>query len=126
MSKLTIVLGASLVVLGIVAYLSTGGVSVTALIPAFFGGPILALGVAGHVNEDMRKHFMHAAVALALLGFLGTVGAVRFALYMISVGPQHVDNPPAVIARTIMALLCGGYLYFSIRSFVAARKKKSD
>ena len=125
MSKLTIVLGVILCLLGVVAYLATGAASVTALIPTFFGAPILALGVAGSVNEDFRKHAMHAAAALVLLGFLGTVGAVRFAIYMISVGPVHVENPPAVIVRTIMALLCGAYLYFSIRSFVEARRNRA-
>ena len=126
MSKMTIALGGTLIVLGIAAYFATGGASVTALIPAFFGAPILVLGVVGLLNEGIRKHAMHGAVALAFLGFLGTVGAVRFALYMVSVGPQHIDNPPAVIVRTLMAILCGVYLYFGIRSFVEARKGKKN
>ena len=122
MSKLTVAFGLILLVLGIAAYVITGAASVTALIPAFFGLPILALGVLGQVKEEYRKHAMHGAVGLALLGFLGTIGAVRFGIYMISVGPQHVDNAAAVVVRSIMALLCGAYLYYGIRSFIEARK----
>ena len=124
MPKWTLLLGGLLIVLGLASYIGTGGASVTALIPAFFGLPFCLLGGLALGNEGLRKHLMHAAAALALLGFLGSVSAVRFALYMISVGPVHIDNPPAVIARTIMALLCGGYLYLAIRSFREARRAR--
>lgn len=124
MSKLTVLLGGLLIALGILSYAATSGVSVTALIPAFFGLPLAVLGFMALKKEDLRRHFMHAAAALALLGFAGSVGAVRFALYMVSVGPAHIENPAAVIARTLMALLCGGYLYFSIRSFIEARRNR--
>lgn len=124
MSRYTILLGAALVVLGLIAYFVTGRVHVTALIPSFFGLIFLALGGVGQANEAARKHVMHAAAALALLGLFGTVGALRFAVYMISVGPNHVDNPPAIMARSIMAIGCAVYLYAAIRSFREARRKR--
>jgi hypothetical protein len=126
MSKLTMGFGAALIILGVAGYLATGGVAVTALIPAFFGMPILALGGAALVNEDFRKHAMHATSALALLGFLGTAPALRFGLYMLSVGPRHVERPTAVALQCVMAILCGVYLYFSVRSFIAARRKRAE
>ncbi len=126
MARNTTLLGAALIVLGIVAYIITAAASITALIPMFFGLPLVALGRLAERQESRRKHYMHAAAALALLGFLGTVGAVRFALYLVSVGPVHVNNPPAVITRTIMAALCGVYLYFSVQSFIAARRAREN
>lgn len=126
MARNTTLLGAALIVLGIAAYVITAAESITALIPMFFGLPLLALGRLAETQEAKRKHYMHAAAGIALLGFIGTVGAVRFALYLVSVGPVHVDNPPAVIARTIMAALCGVYLYFSVQSFLAARRARED
>ncbi len=126
MARNTTLLGAALIVLGIAAYILTAAESITALIPMFFGLPLVALGQLGQKQEDKRKHYMHAAAGIALLGFLGTVGAIRFALYLVSVGPVHVDNPPAVIARSIMAVLCGIYLYYSVKSFRAARKAREE
>lgn len=125
MPKITIITGGLLIVLGIGAYVLTHSVSVTALIPAFFGIVLLALGGAGLTLEAWRKHAMHAAVGVALLGVVLTIGSLRFALYMASVGPIHVDNPGAVITRSIMAVCCGAYVYCGIRSFLKARRKRA-
>lgn len=124
MSKLTIVFGGALIVLGVAGYLATGAEAVTALIPAFFGIPLLALGGLALGNDQLRRHAMHGAAALALLGFLGTASALRFGLYMLSVGPRHVERPTAVALQCVMAIMCGAYLYFSVRSFIAARRNR--
>jgi len=55
MPKTTLLFGVSLVVLGLGAYLVTGRESVTALIPAFFGLPVVGLGVAALMREAWRK-----------------------------------------------------------------------
>src|SRR5688572_32328469 len=72
MAHTTIVFGLLLTGLGLVGYFLAGGVSVTALIPAFFGIVLLALGFLAR-SEPMRKHAMHAAAAVALIGFLGAL-----------------------------------------------------
>jgi len=126
MPKHSIIFGGAMILLGLLAYFLTGRASVTALIPAFFGLPILLLGLGSVLRPALRKHLMHAAAAIALLAFFGTVGSLRFALYMISVGPAHVDNPNAVIVQSLMALLSGAYLYFSIRSFIEARRNRAE
>ncbi len=125
MAKLTMIYGGLLILLGVVSYQLTGGASKTALIPSFFGVPIAALGVLAHLNDANRKHLMHAAMGLSLLGLLGTIRALPFGLYLISVGPTHVDNAGAVAAQSIMAVLSAGYLYLGIRSFIQARKNKT-
>src|SRR5688572_15194360 len=87
MIKTTMTIGVLLCVLGFVTYwywAQLGGdkQSPTALIPAGFGTLLLLLGFGSLVKPGMRKHFMHAAVALALLGFLasfpmGLMGLIR-------------------------------------------------
>jgi hypothetical protein len=125
MPKTTLLFGVSLVVLGLGAYLVTGRESVTALIPAFFGLPVVGLGVAALMREAWRKHAMHGAAGLALLGLLGTAKAVPNLLYLLSVGSAHVERPAAVVVQSLMALLCVAYLYFSIRSFIEARRNRA-
>ena len=96
----------------------TGGASVTALIPAAFG---VVLALAGWVakEERRRKHAMHVAVAIALLGFLGSVRG------LVQIGDAFAgtaERPAAVISQSIMAILTGVYLVMAIRSFMAARR----
>ena len=78
MARLTITIGILLTLLGVAFYVGltvAAGThpSVTALIPAFAGLPILLLGVAA-LKESIRKHAMHGVSLLALLGFLLPVG----------------------------------------------------
>jgi uncharacterized membrane protein (DUF441 family) len=44
-ARATIVFGVGLILVGVFAYLATGGASVTALIPALVGVPMLLAGV---------------------------------------------------------------------------------
>ena len=117
MASTTIALGVLLVVLGLAGYFLTGMVSVTALIPAFFG---LAIGLAGVIARDerKRKHAMHAAVLIALLGFLGSA---RGLLQLGRLFDGTAARPAAVVAQAIMAVLTLGYIVLAVRSFVSAR-----
>ncbi len=119
MARLTIVYGLLLIVLGIGSYFGTGQESKTALIPALFGVPILLSGVVA-LRDHLRKHAMHAAAALALLGFIGSApGLVKvFAL----LGGGEVARPNAVIAQAVMALLSLVFLVLCVRSFINARR----
>jgi hypothetical protein len=125
MPKITVGLGVILFLLGIVGYILVDGASKTALIPSFFGVVFIILGGLAVANLNLRKHLMHGAAGLALLGLLGTIKALPQGIYLISVGPVHVDNPIAVAAQSIMALLCGGFLYLCVQSFRAARRKQN-
>jgi len=121
MASTTIALGAVLVVLGLAGYFLTGMVSPTALIPAFFGIVIAGAGVIAR-DERKRKHAMHAAVLVALLGFLGTV---RGLLQIGSAFDGTATRPAAIISQAIMAVLTLGYLIMAVRSFAAARRQRS-
>ena len=78
MAKLTIVYGVIFIIMGLYGYFGISSESITALIPAFFGVPMLILGWFG-LNEKYLKHTMHVAAVLNLLGFAGTVsGLLKF------------------------------------------------
>lgn len=115
----SILIGRLLVVLGIAGYgygLFAGAASVTALIPAFFGIVILALGHLAKAKENLRKHLMHAAVLVALLGFIAV--AARLAPRISS-----VEMSVAVVSQLLMALLCLAFVILAVRSFIAARSE---
>ena len=124
MAKVTIVVGSLLVVLGIIGYaglLGGGSGHVTALIPAFAGALFEVLGALA-MKPEFRKHAMHAAAALGLLGFFGAVGGVVKMLKWM--GGTTPERPGAVIAQTIMALICAIFVALCVRSFIAARKAR--
>ena len=117
MPSTTIALGGVLIVLGLAGYFLTGAASLTALIPAAFGLVMTLLGLLAR-DERKRKHAMHAAVVVALLGFLGSI---RGLLQIGDVVDGTAARPAAVIAQTIMAVLTLGYIVMAVRSFVRAR-----
>ncbi|TVP74667.1 MAG: hypothetical protein EA340_01020 [Nitriliruptor sp.] len=119
MVLITRVTGAVLIVLGVAGYAVTGGASLTALLPTVLGLPVLGLGVwAG--DETRRRTAIHAALVLALLGFLGTLMNV-VELPAVLAGDE-VARPQAVVVSSLTALVCAVYLGFGVRSFVAARR----
>ena len=72
-SQIAIMDGAILSAWGVVAYSiqSADPPSITAMIPAFFGLPMLFLGFLSVRNPANRHHYMHASMVFALLMALG-------------------------------------------------------
>ena len=114
MPATTRLVGLLLVVIGIGSYVGTGRTSVTALIPAFFGAAFLLLAYVAR-NEAARKHAMHVALVVALLGIAGTasrlIGATDF-------------TRPATLAQLVTVLLLAWYMGKGIMSFRAARRAR--
>lgn len=121
MTKTTIYTGILLIVLGIAAYWGSHGQSITALIPAFFGVPIFILGLVAQ-KESIRKHVIHGALVVALIGVVGSVDGIP-KLVAMALG-NDVVRPAAVIVKSIMALILIVYIIMGINSFVQARRKK--
>ncbi len=120
MYLITIGLGAILVLLGLGAYVGSSAQSITALIPAFIGLPILILGLIAK-NEKNRKVAIHISVFLALLGFMGTVpGLIKLFSHL---GGTAIERLQAVYVQSVMAVLCLIYLIFAVKSFIDARRK---
>lgn len=120
MIRSTLVTGILLIILGVGSYLITGMTSVTALIPSFFGIILTAFGILGK-PEQRRKLFMHSAMGLALLGFLGSVSGIGNVITML--GGGDVPRPGASVAQAIMAIIVLVYLVLGIKSFIDARRK---
>jgi hypothetical protein len=118
----TIAFGVVLIVLGVAGYVASGAVSITALIPAIFGVVLAALGALAR-NEGMRKHAMHGAVLVGLLGFLGSARGLLQLPALMSGG--DVARPAAVIAQSVMAILMLLFVVLCVRSFINARVRRS-
>ena len=99
---------------GIGFYVGTSSNSITALIPAFVGLPILVLGIVALV-ASARKHAMHLAAVMAALGLLAALGR------MASAG---LSFSPAGVSVLLLALLTGGLLALCVKSFVDARRRQ--
>lgn len=122
--KLSINIGILLTLLGILSYYLTDFVSITALIPAFFGIVFAGLGFLARSNEAMRKHAMHAALLLALLGLAGSFSGL-IALIGAVTGTMP-ERMAAAVSQSVMAVLCIVFLIVGIKSFIAARKERGE
>ena len=118
MPNVTIAFGVMLILLGVGMYLGTGTESATALIPAVPGAILLLLGIVARAKESLRKHVMHAAAAIGLLGFLGPFGR------LLSTG--FAGKPTAVASQAIMAGLCLAFVVLCVNSFIQARRARAS
>lgn len=121
MAKITTYFGIVLILLGITAYTATGMISITALIPSFFGVVFVIFGVLGG-KEKLYIYMMYGAAALALAGLAGSARGLLEVFTLISGG--SVERPGAVITQAIMAIMLIGYLIQVIKSFIAAQNTK--
>lgn len=122
MSKATLGVGSLLAVVGVVAYAWSGAASWTALIPAIVGVLLIGCGVLA-LREAYRRHAIHAAMAIALLAVLGSL------MNVVRVGELlagTAQRPAAVVTSLIMFVVLVVYLVFGIRSFIAARRRRSS
>jgi hypothetical protein len=117
MPATTRLFGLILIVLGIASYVTTGMTSITAMIPAFFGAALVICALIAR-NEALRKHAMHAAVALGLVGALASLGRGVPAAMAGDLGR------PAVLSQIAMGVLLLVYVALGVQSFIAARKAR--
>ncbi len=95
----------------------------TWLIPSVVGLPLIVLGLVAAKNAASKKHVMHAAVTLALVGGLVALvqGLRQLAGLMLS-GKEIL--PLAAIMIWAMTILCFTFVWLCIQSFIAARKAR--
>ncbi|CAN5435383.1 hypothetical protein BH10ACI4_BH10ACI4_19700 [soil metagenome] len=123
MAKLTIAFGALLILLGAGAYLTLGHHPHT-LIPAAFGALLAIFGALANTDVPKKRMlFMHIAVTVGLLGFLGTIPGIIGTIRMMS--GQFVARPDAAKVQAIMGTLCLIYVLLCVRSFIAARRLRT-
>lgn len=117
MPSTTRLFGLILIALGIASYVATGRTSLTALIPAIFGAVFVICALVAR-NEALRKHAMHAAVAVGLIGALASLGR---AVPAVMAGDA---TRPAVMSQIALAALLIVYVVLGVQSFIAARKAR--
>lgn len=116
MAGTTILIGAALVALGLAAFAGTR--ATTSLIPAYVGAVLVLLGLLAR-NARYRKHVMHLAAAVGLLGFLAAAGRLGMSL-----ARGTVPATAALVSLSLMALLCLAFVLLCVRSFIAARRDR--
>lgn len=112
--------GVLLIVVGLVGYFVSGMASWTALIPAILGILFVVCGLLARAKDSLRKHMMHAAAGISLIGLLGTRKGF-FASFTLLQGGE-VERPGAVIAQAVTFVILALFLILCIRSFIAARR----
>lgn len=119
MALITLALGVALMALT----LALPHHSPTAWIPFGFGIAFLPLGALAD-RPALRKHVMHLAAGLALLGLMGAgFRAVSSTVNMV----QGADvNHVALASTAAMASLCAVFLVLCVRSFVTARRRQAQ
>jgi len=112
MPKTTLVFAALLIILGVGAFIFSG--SRTALLPAYVGVALAIFGGLALAFENGRKHLMHVAALIALLGALAPAATLGIRAAQMS--------PLALTVNIGMLALCAGLLVLMVRSFIAARR----
>jgi fluoride ion exporter CrcB/FEX len=124
MPSTSILCGILLILVGIGGYvygMINGNASVTALIPAILGLILAVLGFAAQAKENLRKHLMHGAVIVGLLGFLATVSSV---LKLPALFDGTAERPAAVVAQFATTLICLVFVILCVKSFIDARRNR--
>ena len=120
MSKLNFGIGLLMVILGVAAYLMTGRASVTALIPSFFGIPVIILGLLA-MKPNLWKLAGVLTILLAALGLFGIGGRLIPAIFNGS-----IVFDAATIVQIIFAFLALDLVVFWISALKAKRTKTTQ
>jgi len=126
MPNLSMLFGALLVVIGVVGYLAPEelgkvgekGTSPTALIPAVLGALLFLCGVIVTMASHTRKHVMHFAALLALIGAIGGFMPLMRSNMDFSLASSR--------SGVMMIVLCCVFLVLCVRSFVRARIARAE
>lgn len=119
MRGMTMITGLILIALGLGGYLVSSSKSFTALIPSLLGVLLLLLGwLAG--KAAARKHALHGAILVAIVGIIGASRGIRPFIELLMGGEP--ERPLAAVVQSLTALFCAVLVVAGIRSFIQARK----
>jgi hypothetical protein len=104
----------ALLLLGLGAYLGTGAQSVTALIPAFLGIPVLIFGLVA-LKTDQTKVPLYLALAFGVVGVVG--GAMGLPQLPTMLRGGEVPRPTAAVTQSILFFLSVGFVVLGLRPF---------
>ena len=126
MPRVAIVFGLLLIGLGLVGYFAPTklgdvgpeGTSPTALIPAGFGAVLLLCGVIVQAKPKTRKHVMHLAAMVGLLGAIGGIMPLQRKKFDLEYSGS--------VAGLLMIAICAIFVVLCVRSFVLARIARGE
>ena len=119
MENIAMIYGIFLIVWGIGVTISSDSQSITSLIPAIFGLPIIILSFFAKKFPDRKKLLMHIVVLIGLIIFLGGLDLIRGLIQ----GNIFVNLWASsskfmmIISGLVFTILC-------IKSFIFNRKNK--
>jgi hypothetical protein len=124
MAKTTVFFGIALILLGVISFILTGNKFPTSLIPAGFGILLVIFGrLAENPDPKRRMLFMHIAVTVGLLGFLGTAMSLVYVVQLFS--GKLFPYPAAIEEKAAMAVLSLIFVILCVRSFIVARRSQA-
>lgn len=126
MPSLSMLFGFLLAVLGVGGFVYTGNSSYTALIPAVFGIILYICGRISLAAPHLRKHVMHVAATVSLVGLLGVVPRFVGKIPALLAGQPVEPSATAVLLQIITAVLLVIFLILCIKSFIDARKARTS
>lgn len=128
MPLVTILFGIVLIALGAEGYTNTLNLfhvqvlhAKTSLIPAYFGAALVLLGIIAY-KPGARKHAMHLAAMVGLLGIIGGLGMGLPKLLRGELG----ERAAAVKMQCAMGIICALFVILCIKSFIDARRRRAQ
>jgi phosphate/sulfate permease len=118
MARVGIVFGLLLCGVTVVGLVGTLVKSPTQFYPMMLGIPVLFCGVVA-LNPHRRKHAMHVASVVALVGAVVGSGCVVYGLFELA-GGQEV-NQYALSLVAAMSAICAVFVIICVASFIRAR-----
>ena len=109
-----------MVIWGAVVTIISESQSLTSLIPSFIGLPMLIVGYLAIRYEHKKSFFMHIAVVMGLIMFVGGADLVRT---LIGNGVIF-KNLWADLSKLFLLVFGGFYTYLCIKSFRHIRKMR--
>ena len=120
MENIAMIYGIFLIVWGIGVTILSDSQSITSLIPAIFGLPIIILSFFAKKFPDRKKLLMHIVVLIGLIIFLGGLDLIRGLIQ----GNIFV-NLWASSSKFMMLISGLSFIILCIKSFIFNRKNKS-
>src|SRR2546428_85269 len=120
MSSISILVGLVLTIYGAYSYAIAETPSPTALIPAGFGIAFIVLGTLA-IREKYRKHAMHVAAMVGVIGFLG--GAIMGFPKLLPLLAGEIADPRTLHkaqSQNLLAFTCLIFVLLCVNSFIQA------
>ncbi len=93
----------------------------TVFVPAAIGALITVLGMVS-LKDSLRKHAMHLASAVGLLG--GVMCLVMGIRQLTRLGSENAPNISQIGSVWATAVLCLAFVYFCVLSFIRAKRER--